>query len=200
MTTYTLYHLFIPAAYLLGSIPFGIIVARAFGGVDPRNAGSKNIGATNVVRTAGKAAGMLTLLLDVAKGIAPMLALRLLYPEPRLMTLTGLAAIAGHLFPVFLGFKGGKGVATAAGVMFVVSPLATILSIAVFIVVVLAKRYVSLGSIISSAAMPVFLSVIPGSRAYVPMGVAVAVLIIVKHRENIKRLVAGAENKIGKKG
>ncbi|MBI5971529.1 MAG: glycerol-3-phosphate 1-O-acyltransferase PlsY [Deltaproteobacteria bacterium] len=200
MTTYTLYHLFIPAAYLIGSIPFGIIVARAFGKVDPRGAGSKNIGATNVGRTAGRAAGILTLILDAGKGVAPMLALSLLFPEPRLMTFTGLAAITGHLFPVFLGFKGGKGVATACGVMFIVSPIATALGLAVFIVIVFAKRYVSLGSIIASASLPVFLSVLPGARVYVPMGVAVSILIIVKHRENIKRLAAGTENKIGKKG
>ncbi len=200
MTTYTLYHLFIPAAYLLGSIPFGIIVAAAFGKADPRSAGSRNIGATNVGRTAGRAAGILTLILDIGKGVAPMLALRLLFPDPRLMTLTGIAAIAGHLFPVFLGFKGGKGVATSCGVMFVVSPVATLLALAVFAVVVLAKRYVSLGSIIASASLPVFLSVLPGARVYVPMGVAVSILIIVKHRENIKRLVAGTENKFGRKG
>jgi len=200
MTTYTLYHLFIPAAYLVGSIPFGIIIARVFGGVDPRSGGSKNIGATNVGRTAGRAAGILTLALDVGKGVAPMLALRLLFPDPLLMTLTGIAAITGHLFPVFLGFKGGKGVATTCGVMLVVSPIAALLSLAVFSIVVLVKRYVSLGSIISCASLPVFLSVLPGARVYVPMGVAVSILIIVKHRENIKRLVAGTENKVGKKG
>ena len=198
MTTYTIYHLFIPAAYLVGSIPFGIIIARIFGGIDPRSGGSKNIGATNVGRTAGRAAGILTLLLDIGKGVAPVLVLRLLFPEPRLITLTGLAGIIGHMFPVFLGFKGGKGVATACGVMFVISPIATALSLAVFSIIVLAKRYISLGSMIATASMPVFLSFLPGTRVYVPMGVAMSILVIVKHKENIKRLVAGTENKVGK--
>jgi len=211
----------IPAAYLLGSVPFGIVFARLLGGVDPRASGSQNIGATNVARTAGKAAGALTLVFDILKGALPtLLAFYLggilasgysaieasggppspfperLGPQVIIVTLTALSAFMGHLFPLFLSFKGGKGVATACGMMFVVSPVATLLSLAVFVIVVLVKRYVSLGSIISASLMPVFLSFLPSRRDYVMLGVIVAFLVIIRHGENIKRLAAGVENKI----
>lgn len=193
--------LFVPIAYLLGSIPTGILVSKAFGGADPRTSGSKNIGATNVGRTSGKLAGILTLVGDILKGALPTyLALRL-NGDVLFVSLVGLAAFLGHLFPVFLGFRGGKGVATALGVMAVISPLATLLCGAVFIITVLLKRYVSLGSMISAAALPVFLSFLHKGKAYMPMGVLIAAFIILKHRDNIKRLAEGKENKIGgKKG
>ena len=192
---------FIAAAYLLGSVPFGIVVARLFGGVDPRCAGSGNIGATNVMRSAGKAAGLLTLACDLLKGGAPVLLAPLLRADAAFISLVGLAAFAGHLFPVYLGFRGGKGVATAFGVMLALAPAAALLSAAVFAVVLALKRYVSLGSIIAASMLPVFLSFIPRYNGFVPLGVAVAVLIIVKHKENIKRLVEGKEKKFGgKKG
>jgi len=188
---------FIAAAYLLGSVPFGIVVARLFGGVDPRRAGSGNIGATNVMRSTGKAAGLLTLACDLLKGGAPVLLASLLHADPAFISLVGLAAFIGHLFPVYLGFKGGKGVATAFGVMLAIAPAAAILSAAVFAVVLALKRYVSLGSIIAASTLPVFLSFMPRYKGFVPLGAAVALLIIVKHKENIKRLVEGKENKFG---
>ncbi len=191
----------VPLAYLLGSIPTGVIVTRAFGGVDPRKAGSGNIGATNVSRTSGKLAGALTLLGDILKGALPVLAAIRLGGGPLLISLVGLAAFLGHLLPVFLGFRGGKGVATACGVLAVISPVATLLSAAVFVVFAALKRYVSLASMLSAAAMPVFLYLLEDVREYAPLGLAIAVLIIIKHKDNIKRLAAGTENRIGgKKG
>lgn len=189
----------VPIAYLLGSVPVGVLVSRAFGGADPRSAGSGNIGATNVGRTSGKAAGVLTLIGDVLKGAVPVLAAFVLYPEPPFVAAAGLSAFMGHLWPVFLGFRGGKGVATALGVMAVIAPLSTLLSALVFVSAVVFKRYVSLGSMVSAAMLPVFLSFFPASRPYMPMGVIIAVLVIVKHKDNIKRLVEGKENKIGGK-
>lgn len=192
---------FIASAYLLGSVPFGIVVARIFGAVDPRKAGSGNIGATNVARSAGKAAGLITLALDLIKGAVPVLLASFLLADPALVSFVGLAAFAGHLFPVYLGFRGGKGVATAFGVMLAVAPPAALLSAAVFAVVLAVKRYVSLGSIIAAAFLPVFLSFMPRYKGFVPMGAAVAFLIIIKHKDNIKRLVEGKENRFGgKKG
>ncbi|MBI5453099.1 MAG: glycerol-3-phosphate acyltransferase, partial [Deltaproteobacteria bacterium] len=116
------YILLVPIAYLLGSVPTGIVIVRLFGGVDPRSAGSKNIGATNVGRTSGRLPGILTLIGDLLKGALPVFIAFRLAPTPLLVSLTGLAAFLGHLFPVYLGFKGGKGVATACGVMLIVSP------------------------------------------------------------------------------
>lgn len=189
----------VPLAYLLGSVPCGILVVKALGGADPRTSGSKNIGATNVGRTSGKLAGLLTLIGDLLKGAVPVFAALCIYPEPPFVAAAGLAAFAGHLWPVFLGFRGGKGVATALGVMIVIAPAATLLSALVFIAAVLLKRYVSLGSIISAAMLPVFLSFFPRSKPYMPMGVIIALFIIIKHKENIKRLAEGKENKIGGK-
>ncbi len=191
----------VAASYLLGSVPFGILIARLFGGVDPRSAGSGNIGATNVARSAGRAAGVLTLLADLLKGAVPVLLAQSLQPGAAVISLVGLAAFAGHIFPVYLGFRGGKGVATALGVMLAVSPPAALLCAGVFAVVVAFKRYVSLGSMIAAAMLPVFLSFLHGYGPYVPMGAAMAALVIIKHRANIKRLVEGTENRVGgKKG
>ena len=193
----TVYIVFIIASYLLGSIPTGIVISRIFGKGDPRKAGSGNIGATNVGRTSGSLAGILTLLGDVLKGALPVIVTFQIMPESLLVSLVGLAAFLGHLFPVYLGFKGGKGVATGLGVMVVICPLATLLSAAVFAVVAYLKRYVSLASMIAAAMLPVFMSFFPRGRNYVGMGVVVAVLIIWKHKDNIKRLAAGTENRIG---
>ncbi|MBI5888885.1 MAG: glycerol-3-phosphate 1-O-acyltransferase PlsY [Deltaproteobacteria bacterium] len=204
--------LIIPAAYLAGSIPFGIIAARIFGGKDPRATGSGNIGATNVIRSAGKAAGIATLLCDILKGALPtLLAFYIvsyvyvigddIYALPGMsmrvffVSLAGFAAFLGHLFPVFLKFKGGKGVATACGVMLVISPPAMLIIAALFVLVVLIKRYISLGSIIAASALPVILSFLPSVREYMLLGVLIGVCVIIKHKENIKRLAAGTENK-----
>lgn len=189
------FYLFIPAAYLIGAIPTGVIAARIFAGVDPRDGGSRNIGATNVGRTAGKTAGIVTLIVDVLKGALPVYVLWCFLHDPLLLSVVGVSAFLGHIFSVFLRFKGGKGVATALGVFLVVSPLAALGSLVVFIAALLIKRYVSVGSMLGAALFPVFLLFIPGGGVYVPLGVVIAVIIIIKHGENIRRLVAGTENK-----
>lgn len=187
------------AAYLLGSVPTGVVVARLFGGVDPRTLGSGNIGATNVGRSAGKAAGIITLVGDALKGVIATLSAFYLYPDAAFVSIVGLAVIVGHLFSIFLRFKGGKGVATACGVMLVVSPVAALIAIAVFVLIALLTRYVSAASMIAVAAVPVILAILPDKAAFVPLGIAMCALIIIKHNENIKRLMQGSENKIGGK-
>lgn len=193
----TVYIVFTIASYLLGSIPTGIVISRLMGKGDPRKSGSGNIGATNVGRTSGRLAGILTLLGDALKGGVPVFLAVQYYPESLFVSLVGLAAFMGHLFPVYLGFKGGKGVATGLGVMVVICPVATLLSAAVFVAAAALKRYVSLASMLAAAMLPVFMSFDPKGRNYVGMGVVVAVLVIWKHKDNIKRLVAGTENRIG---
>lgn len=189
-------YLILIAAYLLGSIPFGIISARIFGGADPRTMGSCNIGATNVRRSAGKTAALLTLILDILKGALPVLAARAFGLPHAFVATAGLLAFLGHLYPIFLGFKGGKGVATACGIMFVISPLATIIALAVFIITLALKRYVSLASILAAASMPLVLYLLRSPHDYSVLGLIIAIFVVFRHRANIKRLFAGEENKI----
>jgi len=189
-------YLLLPAAYLLGSLPFGIIFARLFGGKDPRETGSRNIGATNVRRAAGKGAAALTLIMDILKGALPVIAAIELGLPYTFVASVGLAAFLGHLYPLFLGFKGGKGVATACGVLFVISPPATILAIVIFILTVAITRFVSLGSMLAAASMPLFLYLLGTTKDYTALGLIIGLFIIFKHRGNIKRLLAGVENKI----
>jgi acyl phosphate:glycerol-3-phosphate acyltransferase len=194
-------HLFwIPAAaYLLGSIPFGLLMTRLFGAGDVRASGSGNVGATNVARVAGPIPGILTLVLDAAKGaLSVWLAARLSNESALWMVVAGLAALIGHCFPVWLGFRGGKGVATAAGLFLVVCPPALLGAVLLFIAVVLFWRYVSLGSIAAAAAMPLLLYFLwaPGHAPppIVTFGAfAAAILIVYKHDANIQRLVEGRE-------
>ncbi|HTT32376.1 MAG TPA: glycerol-3-phosphate 1-O-acyltransferase PlsY [Methylomirabilota bacterium] len=189
------------AAYLLGSLPFGVILARLFGGTDVRKAGSGNIGATNVARVVGPFAGILTLVLDTAKGAAAVfLAEWLSHGDAIWLTSAALAALVGHCFPVWLKFKGGKGVATAAGVFLMLSPLACALALAVFAIVVILWRYVSLGSIFAAAAMPLLMYFFWAPRHAPPLAItfgalAAALLIIFQHRGNLQRLLAGTEPK-----
>jgi len=195
-------YLFVIAGYLIGSIPFGLVLGKCLG-IDVRAAGSGNIGATNVNRLLGKKMGAITLLADAGKAVLPMLAAtKLLSGEPNVqfwVAATGGAAFLGHLYPLYLKFKGGKGVATALGIFFYVQPLAVSLCIVVFVAVIRIWGYVSLGSLIASALMPalVFLLEGPGHRAY--LAVLVASLIWLKHIGNIKRLMNHQENSIKKK-
>lgn len=188
-------------AYLLGSIPFGVILTRALGKGDVRKVGSGNIGATNVARAAGLFAGVFTLVLDVAKGAgAVLLAERLSNGSATWMMIAGLAALIGHCFPVWLKFKGGKGVATAAGVFLMLSPLACLGALLLFLLVVIFWRYVSLGSVSAAAAMPLLIYFLWAPRHAPPPAVtigalAAALLIIYKHRRNLQRLVQGVEPK-----
>jgi glycerol-3-phosphate acyltransferase PlsY len=206
MREFSLGLLWLPlAGYLLGSIPFGILLTRLFGGGDIRAAGSGNIGATNVTRVAGPIPGVLTLLLDGAKGAAAIwLAAHFSNYNATWMTATGFAALVGHCFPIWLKFRGGKGVATAAGVFLALCWPAALGAIAVFLLVVIFFRFVSLGSIAAAASMPLLIYLLwaPHFSPHLapPPSVTIcafasAMLIIYKHDGNIQRLVEGREPK-----
>ncbi|HXE74095.1 MAG TPA: glycerol-3-phosphate 1-O-acyltransferase PlsY [Candidatus Xenobia bacterium] len=184
--------------YLLGAIPFGYLLVRGRSGRDVRAAGSGSIGATNVTRAAGPALGALTLLLDLAKGYAAVeVASRLAAGDARWMATAGLAAIVGHSFPVFLHFRGGKGVATGVGVFAYFTPLPLLAAVAIWLVVVAIWRYVSLGSILAAAAYPVLAMAFEQPPFAVSgAGVAGACLIIVRHYANIRRLIDSTEPKL----
>jgi glycerol-3-phosphate acyltransferase PlsY len=196
---------FIAVAYLLGAIPFGLLIVKAVGGGDIRAAGSGNIGAANVARNAGALAGVLTLLLDAGKGyLAVWLASRETSGNARWMMAAAVAAVIGHIFPLWLGFKGGKGVATGLGVMLPICWQAVAAAAVIWLLVVAFWRYSSLGSISAAASMPVliYLFYAPGHAppTLVNAGtILIAVLIIAKHRQNIGRLVAGTEARLGAK-
>src|SRR6516162_9906600 len=188
-------------AYLLGSIPFGLMLTKLLGGKDVREHGSGNIGATNVSRVVGPLAGILTLLLDVAKGAAAVwLAARISDHAAITMTLAGVAALLGHCFPVWLKFKGGKGVATALGVFLMLAPLAALGAALFFLLVVLLWRYVSLGSVAAAAAMPLLVYFLWAPGHAPPFAVIfgtlfAAALVISKHDTNLQRLWDGTERK-----
>jgi acyl phosphate:glycerol-3-phosphate acyltransferase len=194
---------FITAAvsYLLGSIPFGYLLVRIFTGEDVRASGSGNIGATNVSRKS-PALGVATLLLDAAKGLAAVLVARMLFSGPHqqlIMTAAAFFAVLGHLFPVWLRFHGGKGVATSLGAFILLTPKSILCMVGLFLLVTAAFRYVSLGSVASAAAFPLLVWAL---GEYVDLRqllliAAVSVLVIWKHRHNIGRLAAGTESKLG---
>jgi acyl phosphate:glycerol-3-phosphate acyltransferase len=183
-------------AYLLGAIPFGYLLVRLTTGSDVRSSGSGNIGATNVLRTTGRAAGVATLLLDIAKGYAAVwIAGRLTGEEPIWMSLAALAVMAGHAFPVFLGFKGGKAVASFIGAFLCLTPLAMVCVLVVFLVVVAWSRHISLGSICAAATFPLAVWIVQHPQLPVFFASLIAgVFVIVRHRENIRRLQEGTEH------
>jgi len=189
------------AGYLLGSIPFGLICAKLFGVSDVREHGSGSIGATNVSRTVGPLAGVLTLILDAAKGAAAVwLAAGVSEDSAPAMMFAGLAALLGHCFPVWLRFKGGKGVATAAGVFLMLCPAAALASVVLFLLVVAFWRYVSLGSLAATAAMPLLVYFLWAPGHAPPLVITLgtlfaAVLIFYKHDANLQRLANGTEPK-----
>jgi glycerol-3-phosphate acyltransferase PlsY len=183
-------------AYLLGSIPTGLLLSRALAGKDPRQQGSRNIGATNVMRTAGKVLGISTLLGDVLKGIIPVVIALWVIQDNYWVAGTGLAAFLGHCFPIYLRFKGGKGVATALGIFLLLAPIAVVFDIFFFAGVVGTSRMVSVGSILGAAAMPILIWLLGYHVPYVILGICVAVLIIYRHEENIKRLLTGGESRL----
>ena len=189
----------IVVGYLIGSIPFGLVLGKCLG-IDVRAAGSGNIGATNVNRLLGKKMGAITLLADAGKAVLPMLAAaKLLESHPNAqfwVAATGGAAFLGHLYPLYLKFKGGKGVATALGIFFYVQPLALSLSIVVFVAVVRIWGYVSLGSLVAAALMPILVFFLEGLGQKVYLAALIAALIWLKHAENIKRLLNHQENRI----
>ena len=188
------------ASYLLGSIPFGLLLGKRVAGVDVRQAGSGNIGATNVARTAGKGLGVLTLLLDAAKGALAVVATALLMGERTdgaWATAAGLAAFLGHVFPPWLRFRGGKGVATAFGVFLVLDPRVGLVAAAVFGLAFLATRTVSLASLAASLAVAGSAAVLRGGDDTVArVAAAVMLVVIVRHQSNIRRILRGEESRV----
>ena len=194
-----LYLLLIITSYFFGAIPSGVVLAMAFSGKDIRQEGSGNIGATNVTRVLGKKLGALTLAGDLLKGFLPVCIGSYLVSSLNVVCLMGLAAFLGHLFPVYLRFKGGKGVATALGVFLYFAPLVILIEVVVFVAVVGIWKYVSLGSLIAAAAMPLLLLLFAFPKQVVLLSIAFALLIFIKHKANIQRLLNGTENKFGTK-
>ncbi|MCJ7500243.1 glycerol-3-phosphate 1-O-acyltransferase PlsY [bacterium] len=186
-------------AYILGSVPSGVVVARLMGGADPRSGGSGNIGATNVLRTLGKKAAVATLAGDFIKGVVPVLIAVALLPKGSfLLYLTAMAAILGHDFSFLLAFKGGKGVATTIGAITVLSPLVALLLLATWISVVVVTRFSSAGALTAAAMSPIFALFVVKDGRFALFCVAAGALLIYQHRVNIKKLLAGTENRVGK--
>ncbi|MBU4263953.1 MAG: glycerol-3-phosphate 1-O-acyltransferase PlsY [Proteobacteria bacterium] len=185
-------------SYLVGSIPFGLLLGK-LAGIDVRRDGSGNIGATNVSRLLGKKIGAVTLLLDAGKGLLPMAAAGALQFEQHIVMLCGAAAFIGHLFPLYLRFRGGKGVATALGIFLYLSPLALLICATAFFAAVFLSGFVSLGSLMAAALMPVVVFFHQGSSSCFYLAVFVSLLIWIKHRSNIIRLMHGEEKSWKKK-
>ena len=194
MAEHYLLLILLAGAYLLGSIPTGLLLGK-LAGIDVRKEGSGNIGATNLYRTVGRKVGVLTLIGDCLKGMIPVLLAKYYALPIEYIAWIGLAAFCGHVFSLFLRFKGGKGVATALGVFLALSPLAVCAALGVFIVLMLKWRYVSLGSVAAAAVMPVAIMLIGSDRSLVIVTMIIAVIVIAKHHENIRRLLAGTENR-----
>ncbi len=196
--------LFAVASYLLGSVPTGVVLAKAFSSKDIRQAGSGNIGATNAVRVLGKKLGILTFLGDMLKGFLPVfIGARIFQTQPQVLwavCLFGFGAFLGHLFPVYLKFQGGKGVATAFGVFLYLAPAVILIALALFVLVVALWRYVSLGSLTAAAAVPVVLAGFSFPVPLTLLGIVIGLLIFVKHKSNIQKLFSGTENKMGPNG
>jgi acyl phosphate:glycerol-3-phosphate acyltransferase len=182
--------------YVLGSVPTGLLLTKLFSKMDPRKVGSKNIGATNIFRTAGKSLGMMTLIGDLLKGAIPAF-LAIQWGESDLwIAISGLTAFLGHIFPIFLGFKGGKGVATALGLYLVISPIAVFIEFLIFAGIVWKWRFISFGSIICATTIPILIAYFRSdSKAYFIISVIIAALILYRHQSNISRLLQGTENK-----
>jgi glycerol-3-phosphate acyltransferase PlsY len=188
----------IAVAYLIGSIPFSFLVARAFGVHDVRQVGSGNVGATNVLRSAGKAAGALALLLDVGKGAgAAALAGRLAPGEAGLPAAAAVAAVVGHMYPVWLRFQGGKGVATGLGAFAPLAPAAAAGALAVFALAALATRFVSLGSVAGGAALAGLAFALRGPDPVAIAAAVTAALVVFRHRSNLRRILGGTERRMG---
>ncbi len=194
-----LIYLVLIAAYLLGSLPFGYIMSKILLKTDIRQHGSGNIGATNVLRVVGWRAALPVFLLDMLKGFLAVIIARLVIDVPAVYLAAGFLAMLGHSYPVFLGFRGGKAAATAIGVMAALSGWALLIMALVALAVVALTRYVSLGSIIGALLVPIIFLILGFDLPYIIFGIATALLIIVRHKENIERLLKGSESKLGQK-
>lgn len=183
-------------SYLIGSIPFAYLIAKRFKGIDIRKHGSGNPGATNVYRI-DKRLGLLAFFCDVMKGFVPVLLAVKAYPPSDVLVVTiTLAVILGHMFTIFLNFKGGKGVATGCGAFLAINPLATITCLVVFAVALMISKYVSLSSICAAIMLPISLILFGSPNIILFFSIVVAVIVVIKHYPNIKRLINGTENKI----
>ena len=189
--------LVILVAYAIGSVPFAFLIARRWGGHDLRHVGSGNLGAANVMRASGVTAGLVVALLDIAKGALSVTLARLISDQPAAPAAAGLAAIGGHIYPVWLRFRGGKGVATACGAFSVLTPLAMAPALLIFAVTVWLTQYISLGSVLASAALPPIAYVAGAPAPAVGAAVAAALLIVFRHRANLARIRRGMERRIG---
>lgn len=187
------------AAYLLGSVPFAVVVSRAFGLADPRSYGSGNPGATNVLRSGNKKAAILTLLGDALKGWVAVFAAQKLGFSDAVVGLVALAVFFGHLFPIFLKFKGGKGVATAAGVLLALDPLVGLAVLGTWLFVAFAFRYSSLAAVAAAGLAPIYVGLTRGTDGMIIIVGILALALVGKHWQNIQRLLAGQESKIGSK-
>jgi glycerol-3-phosphate acyltransferase PlsY len=187
-------------SYLLGAVPFGLLFSRLFSNVDVRTIGSGNIGATNVLRASGKKAAVLTLLADCLKGLLSVLAVKFIFHDDAVTALSGAAAVFGHNFPVYLGFKGGKGVATSYGVVLAVAPWIGLACLVTWLIAAFLWRYSSLSALISFALYPALTVITSGdSKPVGLLSLFIFGMIYYRHRDNIKRLIGGTEPKIGQK-
>ncbi len=190
--------LLIIISFLLGSLPFGVIIAKAKG-VNLKKVGSGNIGATNVLRTLGKWPAVLTLLGDILKGAAAVAVGRYLSVGPVYEGIMGLFAILGHNFSLFLGFRGGKGVATSLGVLFIYSPQVGLFTLIIWLVVVLMTRYSSLGAVVSFGLLPMNILLFDHTKGKLIISIVITALLLLRHAGNISRLMKGTERKIGER-
>jgi glycerol-3-phosphate acyltransferase PlsY len=192
---------FVIVSYLIGAVPFGLLFSRLFSNVDVRTIGSGNIGATNVLRASGKKAAILTLLADILKGFFPVLIVNVLFHDDAATALSGIAAVLGHNFPIYLKFKGGKGVATSLGVVLGVAPWTGLVCILVWLISALIWKYSSLSALIAFACYPLITIMVSSenSKPFSILSLFIFGMIYYRHRENIKRLLQGTEPKIGKK-
>jgi glycerol-3-phosphate acyltransferase PlsY len=187
----------IAAAYAIGSVPFALILARRWGARDLRRVGSGNLGAANVWRASGMTAGVLVALLDIAKGAAGVALAARLNGGAVTPAAAGFAAVLGHIYPVWLGFRGGKGVATSCGVFAVLTPLAVPPALAIFFAAVWITKYISVGSVLASLALPPIAYAAGSPTSVVSAAIAIAALIVFRHRSNLRRVRAGTERRVG---
>ena len=190
----------VAGSYLLGSIPFGFIITKVSKGVDIRRTGSGNIGATNVLRVVGKGAALLTFLFDLGKGLFPIVVARRIGVSELSLAAIGLSAVLGHLYPLSLGFRGGKGVATSFGVLLGLLPKVALVLVGLWLIVAVLFRYASLAALAVAFAAPILALGLDGRKELILLAAGLSFLLLLRHRENVKRLLSGQEGKLGTSG